>query len=56
MKNSLDVSFVVTAAGNCSFFQKLQNAYQAGAKQVIILSDSGSSDVSIYLSTNWDLI
>ena len=46
-QNALNVSTFVTADGNCSHFQKLQKAYSAHAKQVVILSNTGSTDVCV---------
>jgi len=49
IQNAWNVSSFVTCDGNCSHFQKLQKAYMAHAKQVVILSDSGNTDVSLVL-------
>jgi len=40
-------SFITDQDGNCTFFQKLQAAYQAHAKQVILISKNRSSKFPI---------
>lgn len=44
IQNAWNGSSFVTSDGNCSHFQKLQKAYFGHAKQVIILSETGTTD------------
>jgi len=43
-ENAMEVSSFISTEGNCSHFQKLQKAYSAHAKQVILLSKTGNTD------------